>query len=421
MIIVTGGINKQKFSLILEPADWVLVISFLSLLIYGLAKQRPYIVRIERIEIILLLYLSCAFITPLFYHLGEGVNEYLFEYLIPVRLYVAYKVFYFLISESKIKFYSGLNIKNLIPVLLHVGLISAIISLINMSPYDIPFISEIVKDLWPLPRLKWYRLWGTNGGTNAAGNLFAVLIIFSGYYYFNINKNRLVFCYGVLFFICLLFSGSLSSFGAMIISLLLYQVIIEKKFPFNIKYTILSTLLVLSIVFSFQTVKTSIESRIQIQFYNYGKFNFLPFSLEDRIYWWKRQYEIISEENKMIFGYGPGGIRQSKQASKIDTGPESFYMTLLQNYGILAIIAFIALIIKVISKIRTHCFISKHFKVLYSVILFYPIAGIANVTFHYGAMIEIFALILSLLAVAPLGIGNEKKKDGHLLRPIINL
>ena len=86
MAIIAGGINKQKFSLILEPADWILVISFLTLLIYGLAKQRSYVFRIERIEIILLLYLFCAFITPLFYHLCEGVNESLFEYLIPVRL-----------------------------------------------------------------------------------------------------------------------------------------------------------------------------------------------------------------------------------------------------------------------------------------------------------------------------------------------
>ena len=253
---------------------------------------------------------------------------------------------------------------------------------------------------WPLPALKWYRLWGTNGGTNAAGNLFALLVLFSIYFNSKIKKTSISALKTVLFIICLLLSGSFSSIGGIMIVSFITIVLIKELRVFNFKQLIISLFIFIGVVSFSGTIKDNLLLRVQKQFRVYGEFRLMPYSLEDRLHWWYKQIEKTQSDNKLMFGYGPGGLaKYIGTNSNIDTGAESYYLTLLQLYGLPSILYFIVLIVFLLYLIKITYPFYKHMEILFPVILFYPIAGIANETLHYGAMTEIFGFTISLLAV----------------------
>jgi len=399
---ILGGLNKQHYSFIFELSDWIILVTLLTLILFGLINKREYLVKFSRIEILLIIYFIFQVFIPLVYHLSNEISSGdVFKYLIPIRIYFVYKIFFFLFSELNVRAIKNERLLWLIPIILKVGAISAIISLIKFLPYNIPLISNALDIAWPLPALKWYRLWGTNGGTNSAGNLFALLTIISIYYNVKIKKTSIGLVYTGLFIICLLLSGSLSSIGGFGIVLFMTSIMIKEFRILKLKQLLFPLIIFIVSIFYSETIKESLLLRIQKQFRVYGEIRFIPFSLEDRLKWWGKQIEEISDKNKMMFGYGPGGMeKQHDPINRIDTGAESFYLKLLQFYGLPSIIYFLAFCTYLLYLIKNKCYYDKHNQILFPIIMFYPIAGIANETLHYGAMTEIFGFTLSQLSIS---------------------
>ena len=178
--ILAGGLNKTRFLYILEPADWLTVILLAAFFLYCSTKKRDYLFKITWADKFFFIYLIFIVVFPLIIHFKQDFTpEQLVNHFIPIRLWVVYRVFFYLQSEAAQRKYYKLNIDYFIRVFIFAGFVSALIAITRYLPYNIPFIKDFINETWPLPREGWFRLWGTNGGTNAAGNLFAVMILFS--------------------------------------------------------------------------------------------------------------------------------------------------------------------------------------------------------------------------------------------------
>ena len=399
IFILAGGLSRQKFSLILEPSDLVLVITLVALILFCLYKKRKYLIVLNFVDLFLLSYIFLLIILPLSFHIQNNINQKLFEYFIPIRLYVTYKLFYLLICEYLYHNEGFLKKKEILYIFFIPGIISGIVGLINIMPYNIPYVSMQIKTLFPVPQESWYRLWGTNGGTNAAGNLFSVLFLISIYYYLKIDTSKKhLLLFSIFYFVCVLLSGSFSSLGGLIISIGIYTL-----FYVNIQWKKFLIFLITSmflglIIFNISEIGNRIVKRFQEQFYYYGTLNLVPNNLKDRAYWAERQLKLLFKDNHILWGMGPGGMAHSKYRYVLDTGSESFYMELIHNYGILSILWFMILFIIIIRKTNQAINENDFPNIFFAVIIFYLVAGIANLTLHYGALTELFGFMLSLLA-----------------------
>ena len=395
--VLMGGLTKEKFKFIVELSDWINIFVFSAFFIYCMIKKRQYLFKINWPDRLLLLYISVVVFIPfIFNYIFSEVNyDVVYGHFIPLRLWLVYRIFYYLTEEARLRDYRDIDFDNMKHILFIAGLISGIISIIRFLPFNIPIIKPLIEELWPLPRFGWDRLYGTNGGTNATGNLFAILFILSVDDYFKYRRKKTLF-FLILFFICLLLSGSLSSIGGTIIIIFLYfKNYISLKRLLSVLVITCLGFIILSRVSTFSSMVTN---RFQRKFYYEGKFNPMPNNLADRLYWWNKFSNILIEEKKIWFGYGPGGL-VNYQREYIDANPESFYFRLLNDSGIFAPLIFILIIFYIRKKIIYGIKIKHLPIVIYYIILFYPIAGIANQTLYYGAMLEIFAIILSYLFI----------------------
>ncbi len=94
IFILGGGLTRERFSLFLEPSDLVLVINLIALILFCLYKKRKYLLLLNFIDFFLLSYIFLLIILPLSFHSQNNIDNKLFEYFIPLRLYASYKLFY---------------------------------------------------------------------------------------------------------------------------------------------------------------------------------------------------------------------------------------------------------------------------------------------------------------------------------------
>ncbi len=300
IFILGGGLTRERFSLFLEPSDLVLVINLIALILFCLYKKRKYLLLLNFIDFFLLSYIFLLIILPLSFHSQNNIDNKLFEYFIPLRLYASYKLFYLLICEYIYHNKGLLQKKEILYIFFIPGIISGIVGLINILPFNIPYVSMQIRTIFPVPQESWFRLWGTNGGTNAAGNLFSVLLLLSTYYYLRIDSSKkYLLLFSIFYFVCVLVSGSFSSIGGLIISVALYAIFYVHIQWKKLMLYLITSLFMGVIIFNISEIGTRIGTRFKQQFYYYGTLNLVPNNLRDRVYWAERQLNLLFEDNHL--------------------------------------------------------------------------------------------------------------------------
>jgi len=401
--ILLGGLNEKKYSYFLEPADWITLIIFISIFIYGLAQKRKYISEINWPDKLLLFYFTFTLYLPIIINLIKpSLNPYSYlTFFMPMRIWFVYRVFFYALSEAHHRKNNDLNFDYIINAILIIGSISALIAILRYFP--IPYLQDFIEDTWPITKWGghasieyWKRLWGTSGGTNTTGNLFGILLLFS-LYRFKLDKRFIVF--SCLFFICVLLSGSFSTMAGLIIILVFFfREYVSKK----LIITAMAIILLGSVViYKVPVLSDAVGTRFAKRFYAQSEFNIMPNNLQKRLGYWQVFTNTLLNKRNGIFGFGPGGMRNDPASLSFHGGnPESFYFRILGDSGFIGLSAFIIMIWFIFKRIRL-LKINGRYKeealIIGIVIMFYLVTGVANETLYSGACTEIFGIILCFI------------------------
>lgn len=399
--ILLGGLDKKKFSYFLEPADWFTLIVLIAIIFYGFAQKRNYISEINWPDKLLFFFFTFTIFLPITTTLiKSSLNPYSYlSFLMPIRIWFVYRIFFYFLSEARHHKESDLDFEYILNAILIIGSISALIAILRY--FQIPYLQEFIEDNWPIlsgkriiPIEYWGRLYGTSGGTNATGNLFGILLLFS-FYKFKLEKIFIFF--SLLFFICVLLSGSLSTMAGLIIALFF----IIREYAGNKKIINLTIIVIIFgavIVYKIPVLSDAVGSRFKKVFYTKLEYNIVPNNLQARFSYWRVFTNSLTNKYNGIVGFGPGGMRNDPESRTFQGGnPESFYFRILGDSGILGLFAFLILIwiiLKRIKFLKTNALYKNKAFIFKIVIIFYLAAGIANQTLYYGACTEIFSILL---------------------------
>jgi hypothetical protein len=402
--IMITGFNKDLFATRLEIADIFFFSTLLAFSIYGLINKRKYILTLNYGDLLISLYLLIIVLIPYFiWFLTSGYTAnvvYIHKYFIPLRMLLLYRMWYLLFSEYTLrKENTGIIINKIFNYLIIVGIFSAIIGILRFLPFD--GVNSVFTLLWPAEQFgieevimgeNMFRLWGTNGATNSAGNLFAVLLILSMWFLKNEWKKYYIFSV-IIFSAALLLTGSFSSIIAVLI-----LIVFSKKIR-NIKS--ISIFIILSVVafiglMSIDILFELIKRRFLDQLYQIGNFE-LPSNLVARLSYWDSFWRLSINNDKLWFGWGPGGARNYTGPVYIHGNPESFYFRIFNDSGIFAVIYLIIFLSIIYNSAKFLIQKGSIPEIITPILSILIIAGIANQTFYYGALTEIFTFVLALI------------------------
>jgi hypothetical protein len=404
--VFTGNID-QKFSFLLEPSDWVTLFIFLNLGLYSLRHNRKYYLAFRRIDNWVLFYFIFVLLIPVLFNFFLFKTAITFKYFIPIRFYLVYRNLYCLLREAEIRgVQNKINTEYLINKMIFLSFIAAIISLLRYFP--VPVIKPLIEIIWPIYYEgkiisidQWGRLTSSMSGTNGTGNFFAILSIFTLYKVFRGERKFLI--QFIIFAICVFLSGSFSSIAAFIVVAFLYS---RKYFSFRrILYLIIGVVLVIFVLRRTEIFSKIIEKRIETGYYGQQKNVVLPYNLMARTGYWSNFLKVLYEDQRLLFGLGPGGFFNYGFGYKgiINQNPESYYFRIINEsgiFGLISTIIFFAVIFKIIKKNTQKKIGNPLLMNTIKLILYvFLIAGVANETLYYGANTEIFGFILAITSI----------------------
>ena len=224
--IMITGLNKNIFSTSIEVSDIFFISTLIAFIINALIQKRKYILKINYGDMLIFSYVLLIVLIPFFYwYLFSGYTanqSYVYKHFIPLRIFMLYKMWYFFLTESNHRHQNIIN-NNFFRVFIAIGITSAIIGMVRFLPFQ--HLNNFFHLLWPAESHGkevmvgfdgWWRLWGTNGATNSAGNLFAILLIVSMWLLKKEWKNFYLIS-TIIFTSALLLTGSMSSIFAVLI------------------------------------------------------------------------------------------------------------------------------------------------------------------------------------------------------------
>jgi hypothetical protein len=398
--VFTGNINSE-FTILLEPSDWVTLIIFLNIYLFSEQYNRSYFSKMTWIDKLISLYFVFVLLIPGLINLFVYKVNITFVYFIPIRFWLVYRNYYCLLEESKFGSNNKFNIERMLISYLIFGMISAIITIARFFP--LPWIEQI-ENIWPvyyeneqIKMSNWGRLSGTMSGTNGTGNYFCFLTIIS---LLILNKKKV---YSIIFIIVfgtsVILSGSFSSIAALSFILLIYfrKNILKPSFLIFI-ITAISVYLIIN---KTQTFKDKFTYRVETGYLGNYKKGILPSNLVARFGYWETFVKISIEEGRILYGLGPGGFFNYSYGRNniVNQNAESFYMRILNESGIFALIFVLVFFYKIYNKLRNKVVLKKFEsikKLMLLGIIILLVAGVANETLYYGANTSIFGVFLSI-------------------------
>lgn len=334
----------------------------------------------------------------------------LIGYFIPIKFWLVYKIFYFLVQKKNIE----QNIISIINTILFCSVISGLLSLLALL--GTPVITEFYNTYWPVYAKSiaersledWGRISGTMSSTNGTGSFFAIVGLLSIYIY-TITKKQIYLLLLVLFSLIVILTGSFSSTIAYIIILLLLlkkTMVEDKMFTLKIIFVFVACFVIMQNLELTKFVDTRLEkvdnnsSQYSNKVLPKSVNKMLPKNLVARIGYWDKYIELLSMDTKsLLFGFGPGGT--SNIASKYPNHevPESFYFRILNESGFWGLIGFIIFYWTIFHKLKLKIYknegTNKNFNFLIKNLLYYfLISGIANETLFYGGNAELFSFAI---------------------------
>ncbi|MHA1284905.1 MAG: O-antigen ligase family protein [Promethearchaeota archaeon] len=400
--VFTGGISDE-YKILLEPSDWLTLIIMTNIIIYAIENKKSNLIfKVTWFDKLFTLYILLVLLIPGFVNFFFWDVPLTFNYFVPIRIWLVYKNYFALFKMLKLKNENrNISFENIfIRKLLFFAFLSAVLSILRFFP--IPY-KEVIENTWPvvyngkiISINHWGRLQGTMSATNGTGNFFAIVSIIS---LFKLKENRLFKLYFVTFILSVILTGSFSSIGALSIVVLLF---LKKNKILNKNILIIFFGLILSVYIILKTdiFLSSVIKRFETGYAGRFQTGIVPSNLAARLSYWQTFINILSSENRLIFGMGPGGFFNYEYGKNnvINQNAESFYFRILNESGIIAlcfVIIFFAIILKRARKKLIN--ISQNYYFLFKLILFiYIFAGIANETLYYGINTELFGIFLAL-------------------------
>jgi len=394
VFVLMGSINKEKYTLLLEPSDWITLILLSVLIIYGLCGGRKYVLKITWPDLLLLFYFSFTIYMPLVMDiLNPSPYPYShFTFLMPMRIWFVYRIFFYILSEANAHRKEHVNFHFIINVMLVIGFISALIAISRHFP--IPYVHDFIDNTWPT-KPRHLRLAGTMSGINGTGNFFAFLTVFALYRFQLTYKFRYIVCF-CLFSICILLTGSFSSICTIIVGLTLFiKKYANKKVIRWLKISAIAGLVVVLVVPKFSDI---ISTRFKKKFQPTSEIRIIPNNLRGRLSYWKVYSNSLLNKYEGIYGFGPGGMYNDPDSYAIHGNAESFYFRVLGDSGFIGLLAFFVIIYYILKKLkflrRNSQYVKQAF-LMKIIIIMFLVSGVANQTLYYGGSLEIFAIILA--------------------------
>lgn len=407
--ILLGNVNKDYW-LFFEPADWVALLAFIYIIIISYKSlnnfSKTYVNRFY-----LLFFLFILLIPFVFNYLLYEVNL-TFTYFIIIRAWLASYIFYKIFLIEKQKHSITVIYNKFLKIVFYLAIISAVISIIRYFNTPLRSVLEVSYPAGNDPLEKYGRLIGTMGGTNTAGNFFALITLLSMYSYLNI-KNRLSFLTLLISSFGLILTMSFSSiFAFLVMTILLLRKTVKPI------YVIIS----ISIIFFSAFILSQVEifehffrQRIETTFTAPEKSQYsslIPLNLLARLDYGLQYFSILLDNGRIFFGWGPEtlwsinfenlGYRSfyGYYHSTLNPYSENFYWFILNQSGLIGLIFFIYLFIKLFVK-SSHInpkYDSKFFiQSTLGLILF---AAIGNNTLYYGSITELFGISMAFLQIS---------------------
>lgn len=394
-LILGGKLNEALFpSSFLSPSEWTIVILFMVLLSRDLALNRSYLLNVTWVDKIFFFYVFFAIIIPIFanYNDLDKAGLDLFKFVIPIKTWIVFKIFYCLLFEDYVKGKLNEQVELIFNLVLSISAISALIGILHLDGSTA--ILGLIDDLWIFAEKK-HRMGGTMGGINASGLFYAICAVISIFQYVKSFKKIYV-VYFVLFMFALLLTGSFASCGALIFGIFVFFF----KY-FNAK-RLISLVFVLAILFFVgysipplkRVVDNGIQQRIKSQFHQGPRKGIIPSHFVIRYMRWEKLYPYFLE--KPIWGYGYKGIPEIENTR---THTHNYYVFLIIYSGIFGLFAYLFLNVVILKRLcRLYQFREEGFLIQVA-ILMYLITQITQLSFQYGGLSELFGILLALAAI----------------------
>ena len=436
IIIIFSGLNDNIFGFFgLSAYEISLIMIFVFCILHSLLVKNKYFISINKLDkqfFSLFIMLSILPLIANFIDFIDSGNPDYKDKLYLIRLFIVYSIFtYSFISIFNRGFnYSANYIKGLLEIIIIIGAISGFVGVLRFIPGS---INGMINTIWPLGKYIGFgqRLLSTVGSINTGGIFFCIMSIISFYLYAYFKKSKYLILFSMHTFFVLL-TGSFSAIGTYLIVLSIMS-FHYRIFKFINIVKLLSTLLIISIIlFNIPLVKDSftfmVEKRIagriiSAQFHTAPVFtadSFIPANLSGRYEDWGKIMERLWVE-KPIFGWG---FKETDLGSYAQTDidvnharvtlSESFYFELLLYSGLAGLIAYIIfirdLLIKSKSKKILHGSLFKY------IIMAILISQITQISSFYSGIMEIIALLMSLIYCLDLLNKYETKMQNKFIR-----
>lgn len=400
--VLGGNLSKSNYEFILVPADWFISILFLSLVIYGLINRRRYLFQVQWPDKLIwsfyILVLLIPFLVNAFFYDIE--LDFLLSYVMPIRIWLVYRIFFYIMSESIMKNNSSeVKLEYTLNVLLIAAFTSSVLCLVSYLP--ITEYRHFFEDTWPIIAgdnrvigldYDW-RLHGTMSGVNGAGNFFTIMFFVAFYKYLKFKKPFILMCC-IIFPICVLLSGSLSSLTALLAGIFFISVIHFKR---SLGYFIGIIIVLFSVFSAVDLFWNAFSDRFTLTFMYYGELSLIPRNLTVRISNWIDYLSFLFRDNRYLFGLGPGGMANAVIYG--DGNPESFYMRIIAETGFWGFMFLSVIFILIFNKIKptvNDMHINNLSFLCLIIFSVYLVANTANQTLFYGGSLELFALMLNI-------------------------
>lgn len=391
-----GTIKSELYSFsFLSISEWTILILFIAVHARVIIINKMIFLNITWIDKIFSIFLLGSIIIPLLSNFTDlyDLNIQFFKFFITIQVWMAYKIIYLILMENILKGRLDEKVNFILDCLLAFSAVSAVLGIASLAKF--PLIADIINSIWDIhDRL---RLSSTVGGINGSALFFAICAVISSFQM--IKHNRLIYLiYFSVFSLSLVLSGSFSAaisfFFAFSILLIRYAKLIRVKMVLQL-FALFAFFIPL--VYSFSPVgnvaERVIERRIEQQFPEESE-SVVPSHLSSRYRRWVELFDYFIE--KPFFGYGYNGIPEIGRIARVYS--HSYYVFLLIYSGIFGLSAYIYMNLNILinlSKVRAH----KSEAFLVAIIIYmYLISQITQLSFQYGALADLFGVLLALSA-----------------------